>query len=248
MSKFYSYVKVGVLGIDALCVLMSLLFLYQMEQRKTERYRAAISVLEEKNQILSEGLNARNRSLNDFLQEYERMQEEMLETEETMEEFKSVNDIRSYIDSNAAEIYRGRDGNAYIERYFRVERGELLKLIEEDTFPALPDAEEYGEFLPVGDGIWLRYQDSEEHALPQGIVINNPLVNIGYGEVKVGTEHSLIQREVWGESRQEEIRRIDVGENICYYLCLEDAYYQYYYLEIYRKPSILYITRNNDAE
>ena len=40
-----------------------------------------------------------------------------------------------------------------------MEQGELQEKGVEKNFPPLKESEKYGNFLPVGDGIWLRYED-----------------------------------------------------------------------------------------
>lgn len=44
----------------------------------------------------------------------------------------------------------------------------------------LPDVYQWGCLLPVGDRIWVQYdEDDAQNTLPTGVVIQNPLIDIG---------------------------------------------------------------------
>ncbi|MCM1091207.1 MAG: hypothetical protein NC092_02205 [Butyrivibrio sp.] len=200
---------------------------------------------------LSEDLVRTEAAVSDFLSAYEENQEQAAETEEIYEILEVVYGFKMYVDDTAAEIYR--DGselqlavNPYIERYFMVSEGELQDKLGEDTFPALAGAEDYGVFLPVGEDIWLRYEQDDGNAMPIGIVVENPQINIGYGAAKVGmTIHDI--EKILGEASQVERMKVEIGEEKASYLCFDDGRYFYYYISTdgaeWLQPTILYITR-----
>lgn len=156
MSKGYKYIHVFLVMIDLCCILISLRFLAQTEQRNMA------SRVEERNENelsteLSENPNGTEATVSDFLSAYEEIQKQTADAEETYKALETVYGFKAYVDDTAAELYCDSSEfrhavNPYIERYFMVSGGELRDRLGEDTFPTLAGAEDYGVFLPVGGG------------------------------------------------------------------------------------------------
>lgn len=255
MSKVFKYIKILLVFADVFCIVMSFRLLTQAEQRnmvsqEKEEYDENGSIPE-----LSESLAETETVLSELLNAYEETREQIAEAEEIYEALENVYGFKAYVDDTAAELYRDSSKtadsvNPYIERYFMVSEGELRDKLGEDTFPALAGAEDYGVFLPVGEGIWLRYEqddgNADGNAVPIGIVITNPQINIGYGDAKVGmTIHDI--EKILEEGNQVERKEVEIGEESASYLCFEDERYVYYYLSTdgaeWLQPTTLYITR-----
>lgn len=251
MSKGYKYINLFLAIVDVCCILMSLRLLAQVEQRNMMSQVKEECNENELSTKLSENPARTEETVLDFLSAYEETQKQAAEAEEVYEALGIVYGFKVYVDDTAAELYRDSselqlDANPYIERYFMVSEGELRDKLGEDTFPTLAGAEDYGVFLPVGEGIWLRYEQDGEGAMPIGIVVENPQINIGYGDAKVGMTIYNIEK-ILGEGSQVERREVEVGEESASYLCFEDECYVYYYLSTdgaeWLQPTILYITR-----
>lgn len=110
----------------------------------------------------------------------------------------------------------------------------------------LPGQDESGILLPAGDKIWVRYGAEDDH--PVGLVIQNPLIDIGYMDARVGRDEALndIQRR-YPDSELEFIR-YDWG--YVHYLRYEDADFVYYYADtsVFQEPTILYIEPKKEIE
>lgn len=245
MSKVFKYIKILIVFADVFCIVMSFRLLTQAEQRNM--------VSQEKEEYDENG------STSEFLSAYEDTLKQIAEAEEIYEALENVYGFKAYVDDTAAKLYRDSSKtpdsvNPYIERYFMVGEGELREKLGRDTFPSLAGAEDYGIFLPVGEGIWLRYEQADGNAgenadvsvVPIGIVVTNPQTNVGYGEAKVGmTIHDI--EEILKEGSQVERGEVEIGEESASYLCFEDERYVYYYLSTdgaeWLQPTTLYITR-----
>lgn len=263
MSTLFKYIKILIVFADVFCIVMSFRFLTQAEQRSM--------ISQEKEECdengsppeLSESLAGTEAAFSELLSAYEETRKQIAEAEETYEALETIYGFKAYVDDTAAELYRDSSEtpdsvNPYIERYFMVGEDELREKLGNDTFPSLAGAEDYGVFLPVGEGIWLRYEQDGGNAgenadvsgdvpvVPIGIVITNPQINVGYGEAKVGmTIHDI--EKILKEGSQVERREVEVGEESASYLCFEDERYAYYYLSTdgaeWLQPTTLYITR-----
>jgi hypothetical protein len=154
-----------------------------------------------------------------------------------------------YLDSIAAELDHEIGSKAYISRYFQVQKEELQSILDASNLSAgldavFPGAEAWGELLPVGDKIWLRYSvDSFPDDFPEGVVIQNPALPVGYREIRSGMYLFDIE-EKYPDSKVEWYS--SEGENFRY-LRYEDDVYSYYYIAIpaYGDSTITYITPNN---
>lgn len=251
MSKIFKYIKILIVLADVFCIVMSLRFLTQAEQRNMVSQEKEECDENELTTELSESLAGTETALSEFLSAYEENRKQIAEAEETYEALEIVYGFKAYVDDIAAELYRNSSettdtANPYIERYFMVGEGELREKLGEDTFKPLTEAEDYGVFLPVGDDIWLRYEQDDGNALPIGVVIANPQINMGYREAKVGMTIYDIEK-LMEESFQVESGKVEVGEESASYLCFEDERYTYYYLSTdgaeWLQPTILYIMR-----
>lgn len=261
MSKVIKYIKILIVFADVFCIVMSFRFLTQAEQRnmvsqEKGEYDENGPILE-----LSESLAGTEAAFSELLSAYEETRKQIEEAEEIYEALENVYGFKAYVDDTAAELYRGSSENPdsvnpYIERYFMVGKDELRQKLGNDTFPSLAGAEDYGVFLPVGEGIWLRYEqdggnvgeNADVSVVPIGIVITNPQINVGYGEAKVGmTIHDIEDIFKEGNRDQVERREVRLGEENASYLCFQDEHYAYYYLSTdgveWLQPTTLYITR-----
>lgn len=257
MSKVIKYIKILIVFADVFCIVMSFRFLTQAEQRnmvsqETEEYDENGSTSE-----LLKSLAGTEAAFSELLSAYEETRKQIAEAEDTYEALETVYGFKAYVDDTAAELYRDSSENPdsvnpYIERYFMVGEDELRQKLGNDTFPSLAGAEDYGVFLPVGEGIWLRYEKDDGNAdgnvVPIGIVITNPQINVGYGEAKVGmTIYDIEDILKEGNRDQVERREVRLGEENASYLCFQDEHYAYYYLSTdgaeWLQPTTLYITR-----
>lgn len=246
MSKNRKYTRVCIMVMDIACVVVSLCLTFEIKQRNKEQYIENVTRAENQYIALLENLNQCNRSMEICFRDYEKIQENILEEKEKYKELEILYNTKLYIDDIAAEIYKNRTENAYIERYFMVEKKELQSIVKgEGTFETLSEAEEYGLFLPIGAKIWLRYEDLETSTLPIGIVIENPQMNIGYQEVKVGMDIDSIRKKV-PEAKE---MKTEIGDEEYNYLEFEDSSYFYYYFsaeETWGQPTTLYITKKQE--
>ncbi len=263
MSKLFKYIKIIIIFADVFCIVMSFRLLTRAEQRNMVSQEREECDENGSTPELSESLAETETVLPELLSAYEETRKQIAEAEEIYEALENVYGFKAYVDDTAAELYRDSSKtpdsvNPYIERYFMVGEGELREKLGNDTFPSLAGAEDYGVFLPVGEGIWLRYEQDDGNAgenadvpvdgnvVPIGIVITNPQINIGYGDAKVGmTIHDI--EKILKEGSQVERREVKVGEESASYLCFEDERYAYYYLSTdgaeWLQPTTLYITR-----
>lgn len=265
MSKVFKYIKILIVFADVFCIVMSFRFLTQAEQRNMISQEKEECDEKGPTPEVSESLAGTEAAFSELLSAYEETRKQIAEAEETYEALETVYGFKAYVDDTAAELYRDSSEtpdsvNPYIERYFMVSEDELREKLGKDTFPSLAGAEDYGVFLPVGEGIWLRYEQDDgnvgENAgvpvdgnvVPIGIVVTNPQINVGYGEAKVGmTIHDIEDILKVGNRDQVERREMRLGEESISFLCFEDERYAYYYLSTdgaeWLQPTTLYITR-----
>lgn len=111
----------------------------------------------------------------------------------------------------------------------------------ESLIARFPDASYWGDLLPAGDKIWVQYDtDYSQNMLPVGLVIENPLVDLGYKDARAGMYLFDIQ-EMYPESEAEEAR---LEWRYIRYLWYKDDAFVYYYVAVseYGDATILYIT------
>lgn len=168
----------------------------------------------------------------------------VLEAEYTKQQ--KAYDTKIYLDEIVAQLDRENGTKIGIERYFKIEKKELEEILEKtdcaDRLEAeFPDASYWGDLLPVGDKIWVQYDTGRpQNTLPAGLVIENPLVSLGYKDARAGMYLFDIQK-MYPDSQVEEAR--SEWRDIRYLRYKDDAFV-YYYVAIseYGDAAILYIT------
>ncbi|MDE7252581.1 MAG: hypothetical protein K2O32_06530 [Acetatifactor sp.] len=247
MRRFFTVMKGCIIVVDIICIILSLYFIFQIRSEHKEYMRNqtdSITVYDGQNIRLA--LERKNKE--DFVKKYADIQEQIEEAGEVYIELQKIYGIKTYMEDTGAKLYQDSDSNVYIERYFKVEQGELQEKDVDKIFPPLEESEKYGNFLPVGDGIWLRYEDYKEESLPIGIVITDPQVPIGYGQARAGMVFWKLKGILENESgvRGTE-QKVSLEELEGQSLCVEDNDYCYYFLSIeseqWSKNVILYITK-----
>ena len=222
MNKRHTYIKKGITAIDICCILMSLIFLFQIKEQEKEEKDIA--------------------DINRFLQDSEEIQMAVDEAKIAYNEAENRYKIRLYIDALETTFDKSVMSHNYIDKYFMVEKQELQEIItkvkvEERFAQPFDRGGEWDGLLPIGDGIWVRYEENAE--LPCGLMVQNPLIDIGYKDAKAGM--SIMDIKGLFPSIKEERKDMEWGS--VYYLNFEDEDYSYYFFEISRggESTILYI-------
>ena len=222
MNKRHTYIKKGIAAIDICCILMSLIFLFQIKEQEKEEKDIA--------------------DINRFLQDSDEIQMAVDEAKIAYDEAENRYKIRLYIDALETTFDKSVMSHNYIDKYFMVERQELQEIItkvevEERFMQPFDRGGEWDGLLPIGDGIWVRYEENAE--LPCGLMVQNPLVDIGYKDAKAGMSIMDIKGLFPGIKEE----RKDMEWGTVYYLNFEDEDYSYYFFEISRggESTILYI-------
>lgn len=251
MRRFFTTMKGCIIVIDILCIILSLHFIFQIKSGNEEfmrKQKDSITAYEGQNIALSKVLERKYKEQEDFVKAYGDIQEQIDEAGEVYVELNKIYGIKTYMEDTGAKLYQDSDSNVYIERYFKVGQGELQEKGVEKLFPPLEESEKYGNFLAVGDGIWLRYEDLKEESLPIGIVITNSQMPIGYGQARAGMSLWKLKGILENESgvRGTE-QKVSLEELESQSLCVEDNHYSYYFLsfkgEQWSENAILYITK-----
>ncbi|MDE7231947.1 MAG: hypothetical protein K2N37_02565 [Lachnospiraceae bacterium] len=265
MNKYYRAIKGCVMVFCSCCIVFSSVFLAQIQEQKRQiqilqnlkievewtrlqsekENTGTVAQLEkEMTQTAQELVNKRQ-----LLWKYEKNGQVMKELEERILALQSYYDKGAYLDSLAAELDRENESKSCIERYYKIEKGELEKVLgETDAFDKLkadfPDAEDWGYLLPVGDRIWVQYDvDDSPNALPMGVVIQNPLIDIGYKDARAGMYLYDIKNN-YPESAVEEAK---LERGTIRYLRYADNEFIYYYVAVdgYGDAVIVNIVPNN---
>ena len=253
MKNKLFYIKKCLTVCGIVCVVLDFIFLYQIITRKNEliEYYQSIAwqngLLESEMTATIENLTEENAALYSDVQEFllksQELEEEMSEAESWYEASETVYHIRQYIDSLSAQIYAENGSSEYIDRYFRVEKGELQAIVNDydiaEEIEAFPITLAESEILlPIGEKVWLRYEAGNGNNLPLGLFIQNPTLDIGYGDARAG----MHMWEIKGSITQE-LERVSLDWGDIYYRRYEDDSYRYYYLSVgdRDKHSILYI-------
>ena len=260
MKNKLFYIKKCLFVCGIVCVVLDFIFLYQIITQKSElleyyqnmarqngllesEMTATIESLTEENAVLSESEKEITSDIQEFLLKSQELEEEMSEAESWYEATETVYHIRQYIDSLSAQIYAENGSREYIDRYFRVEKGELQAIVNDydideeiEAFPITLSESEI--LLPIGEKVWLRYEAGNGNNLPLGLFIQNPTLDIGYGDARAG----MHMWEIKGSIMQElECVSLEWGD--IYYRRYEDDSYRYYYLSVNGRdnPAILYM-------
>lgn len=252
MKLKYKYLKYLFMLVDTCCLIPSILFCVQIMESSEQlqaKERRTVTKITVENQVLSDNLDRVSASLQKFINEYEQIQQEIVTVKKRYDELEVNYKKGVYLDSIAAELDHEIGSKAYISRYFQVQKEELQSILDASNLSVgldavFPGAEAWGELLPVGDKIWLRYSvDSFPDDFPEGVVIQNPALPVGYREIRSGMYLFDIE-EKYPDSKVEWYS--SEGENFRY-LRYEDDVYSYYYIAIpaYGDSTITYITPNN---
>lgn len=179
MKKHYQVIKRCVMIFCSFCIIFSLVFLAQIQEQKRQMQTLQNLGTETK---LDQELAYKQQ----LILTYEENGQAMKGLAEKISALQPYYDKGMYLDSLAVELDREKGSKSCIERYFKIEKGELEKILGEtnltDQLQAeLPDVYQWGCLLPVGDRIWVQYdEDDAQNTLPTGVVIQNPLIDIGY--------------------------------------------------------------------
>lgn len=248
MKNKFCCIKIYLLICDIICIILSVLFFCQIRAQKNVFLQIKVmpgESLTKKNNNFVE-LEETAFDIQDFFVKSKELEEELNEAEGRYDDMETVYQIRQYIDSISAQICTESRSSEYIDRYFRLEKGKLQEIVndynivaESELFPAMIQESEM--ILPVGEQMWLRYEAGTDNGLPFGLLIQNPIVDIGYQNARAGMSLSDIKRSY---PTGEKYSSLDWGD-ICY-LLYEDDSYQYYYISVNRNNSaILYIEPND---
>lgn len=256
------HIKLCIIGLDICCLVMSIVLLVQTavqrnqlqmmqqmkEQVKLTREEASDDLLqwEEKNRALTGTADQIVEDVQDFLREYDELRKEVSDTRQMSIQWQKVYDKRLYLDDLALEVDKEEQRQDYIERYFNLDKKKLQDVLD-DTFwedelgAKFDNMDKWGELLPVGEGIWNRYEvDSTRDSLPLGIVVQNPLIDFGYREARAGMNLLAI------EDDYPEARELDkeLADGNFRGLRFEDERYVYYYVTVGHDTNctILYVT------
>ena len=253
MKNKLFYIKKFLLICGIVCVVLDFIFLYQIITQKSElleyyQNMARQNGLSESEMTSTiESLTEENAALYSDVQEFllrsQELEEVMSEGESWYEASETVYHIRQYIDSVSAQIYAENGSSEYIDRYFRVEKGELQAIVNDydiaeeiEAFPIMLAESE--TLLPIGEKVWLRYEAGNGSNFPLGLFIQNPTIDIGYENARAG----MHMWEIKGSIMQE-LERVSLDWGDIYYRRYEDDSYRYYYLSVGDRdnPAILYM-------
>lgn len=258
MNRQYRIMKRCALICCSCCVILSLVFLAQIQEQKrqiqtlqnlkTEMAGTVAQLREEKARMADELAYKRQ-----LIQTYEENGQAMEELSERIAALQSYYDKGVYLDSLAAELDQEMESQSRIEAYFKIEKGELEEILGDmelaDRLKGnLSDEYQWGCLLPVGDGIWVQYEeDDTPDALPMGVVVQNPLLAVGYQDARAGMYLFDIQKRYPDFRVEETEMEAEQHFNHISYLRYTDDEFTYYYaaLGYYDEAVIVYIVPNN---
>lgn len=259
MNNYNKSIERCLIAVSIVCIVLSAVFAIQIQMQKEEIQRierveiqwaeeavSAKAELKEENRILLEEVNSIAADAHGFVQEYRRNRQDIERVEAKYAEQKIAYDKKMYLDEIVAELDRENETNVLTERYFKIEKEELEEILgEKDISEKLnaefPGADYWGDLLPVGDRIWVKYDtDHPQNILPIGLVVENPLLDIGYKDARAGMYLFDIQ-EMYPNT---EVENAELEGSRIRYLRYEDNAFLYYYIAIsdYGDATILYIS------
>lgn len=262
MNSYHKSIKRCHILVCILCLLSGIILtvkiqaqkedLQRIEQEKNQQAQLAeetakaVTKLQEENRKLSEETAHMEEDMQSFIQAYEKNRQEIEKVEAECTEQQKAYDTKIYLNEIVAQLDRENGTKIGIERYFKIEKSELEEILEqtdcsESLMARFPDASYWGDLLPVGDKIWVQYDTGRpQNTLPAGLVVENPLVNLGYKDARAGMYLFDIQK-MYPDAQVEEARL--EWRNIRYLRYKDDAFV-YYYVAIseYGDAAILYIT------
>lgn len=216
--------------------------IHQLEQEK----KANFVKLENRNSRLTENVNIAIDGVQNFLDKYDDARQQTEDGKQAYEVLKSEYDKRLYLDTVMLELDEENGTHEYVERFFEIDKKSLLETLgqtqwEEELGAQFREADNWGELLPVGDQMWNLYEnDSTLDSYPQGVLIQNPLIDVGYRDARAGMNLFDI-KAMYPTSRREDKKLSDGNFR---YLQYEDARYRYYYvtLDHCADYTVLYVT------
>lgn len=247
MNCIHKFVKRIIFLCDVCCILAGAVFGIQMIVQRAELKAIAnerkaaseiICTLEEENAGLISDVEA-------YFQEDKVIRAKIHDAEEDYAILEKDYNMRQYIDATAAALDRENGSTDYLERYFRVEKEELQAIINKSGIadalkPGFTVGKEFGSLLPVGEQVWLRYDNDDN--LPIGLVVQNTALDIGYQDLKVGR---TLDFDIPGERKKVQY---DFG-TVSYVLFEDEAFYYYYVeLEAFSQETILYVTKKQSIK
>ena len=166
MKNKLFYIKKCLTVCGIVCVVLDFIFLYQIITQKNELLEYYQNMARQNGLSESEITS----DVQEFLLKSQELEKEMSEAESWYEALETVYRIRQYIDSLSAQIYAENGSSEYIDRYFRVEKGELQAIVNDydiaeeiETFPITLAESEI--LLPIGEKVWLRYENGNNFPL-----------------------------------------------------------------------------------
>ncbi len=236
------YIKICLCVCDICCVVLGCIFMYQiiMQKAQFEKKSQINLILQQESKILYDTGNIFAQVKN-YKREYEEINQAIKDKEKQYQEMEIFYNKKLYLDSIVNQMDKINGNTFYIDRYFEIEKEELLKILSQkdnnvELDGTLNDSGEYGLLLPIGNKIWLRYEEDDN--LPIGIVILNSEIDVGSPNVKLGMSLSDMKEMI---SDYKEGTVILENSNIYYILC-QDSKYMYYYAAIESDcATILYI-------
>lgn len=259
MNSYHKNIKRCHILVCILCLLSGIILTVKIQAQKEELQRIAqeknqqaqeaakaVTKLQEENRKLSEETAHMEEDMQSFIQAYEKNRQEIEGVEAEYTQQQKAYDTKIYLDEIVAQLDRENGTKIGIERYFKIEKKELEEILEktdcsEYLMAEFPDASYWEDLLPVGDKIWVQYDTNySQNMRPVGLVVENPLVNLGYKDARAGMYLFDIQK-MYPDSQVEEARL--EWRNIRYLRYKDDAFV-YYYVAIseYGDAAILYIT------
>ena len=190
MNRTYIF-KVVLITINAVCIVMSIHFVYQIIKIQEE----TITTMKKDSEKMDDKFEIRNTDLKEILQDYQKMQESYHRNRNEYSQLQSRYKIKQYINAMVCELDQETLENTNVSRYFKVEKEELTQIISNVDILKEIDIQEIinqqeKDVIPIGEGIWLQYKKGEE--LPESLIVQNPEINIGYEKARAGMQLDYI--------------------------------------------------------
>lgn len=258
MEQRFTHIYRCFMAVNAICITLSIIFcrqiaMQQEEAQAKERQVSEMTIQADTHmrEFLSEYTETRQNleRMQDFLSEYTEIQQKYDAEKTVYDELETDYRKELYLDSIAIKLDHESESKTWIDRYFRIKKEELHKILDESEISvklaaAVPEQEAEDELLPVGDKIWLRYRkEGLNDDPPVGLVIQNPTVDIGYKDVRAG----MYLFNIEAEGTDAKVEWADTQWGHFGYLRFEDDSYIYYFVAIaaYGDCTILYIEPNS---
>ena len=226
MEHKFTHIYKCSMAVNVICIVFSIIFCRQIAMQQQEA--------QTKEQMVSEMIVQADTDMQDFLSEYTKMQQNFVsmhdflfkhtELQQNLDAEKTAYDKLEtdykkelYLDSITIKLDQESESRTWIDRYFRIKKEELHKILDESEVSvklaaSFSDKEAGEELLPAGDKIWLRYREgSPDDGFPAGLVIQNPTVDIGYKDARAGMYLFDIEAEGTDTKVEGQIRSGDIS-------------------------------------